>query len=170
MAARLVFLHGLESGPMGSKFQLLQRLGLGAVEAPDCQGLTSVAARLAAIEASLGDGRDLLLVGSSFGGLMALHYANAHPQRVAGLVLCAPAVHRPELLATPEGTAVVPPPATPVRVLHGRQDAVVPLTAVEDYCHRHRLALTVVDDGHRLGASHAELAELVREVWRTSAA
>lgn len=168
MPPQLVFLHGLESGPHGSKFQLLQGLGLGEVLAPDCEGVQDVAQRMAMIEADLGETPQLLLVGSSFGGLMALLYAAAHPQQIAGLVLCAPAVHRPELVDLPGSPGGGALPAVPVRVLHGRQDAVVPLAPVQAYCAAQGLALTVVDDGHRLAESHAELAALVREVWQVA--
>jgi|GEM_PF-235350 len=158
MPPHLVFLHGLESGPRGSKYRTLTDLGLGPVDAPDCEGVYDPDLRFGAIEAALA-GRDrLLLVGSSFGGLMALRFAAARPEQVAGLVLCAPAVHR---AAWP-----VPDvrPGLPVRVLHGDQDATVPLAAVEAFCRRNGLPLRVVADEHRLQASHHVLAELVREV------
>ena len=166
VAVQLVFLHGLESGPHGSKFHLLQSLGLGEVLAPDCHGVQDVARRLAMIEAALGDTPQLLLVGSSFGGLMALVFAAAHPQQIAGLVLCAPAVHRPELVDLPGSPGGGELPAVPVRVRHGSQDTVVPLAPVRAFCQAQGLPLQVIDDGHRLAESHAELAALVREVWQ----
>ncbi len=103
---QLVFLHGLESGPHGSKFHLLAGLGLGTVVAPDCEGVHDPHERLDIIEATLNGLDDLVLVGSSFGGLMALLYAVRHPDQVAGLVLCAPAVHRPDLMEVPACQAV----------------------------------------------------------------
>jgi hypothetical protein len=53
-------------------------------------------------------------------------------------------------------------------VLHGSQDTVVPLAPLQAYCAAHNLELRVVDDGHRLADSHAELAALVREVWQVA--
>jgi pimeloyl-ACP methyl ester carboxylesterase len=156
---QLVFLHGLESGPHGSKYRLLASLDLGSVIAPDCEGVHDPRERLRMIETTLGGHDDLVLVGSSFGGLMALLYAAAHPAQVAGLVLCAPAVHRPELIELPDVAKQLP-----VRVIHGRQDDVVPLAAVRAYCEAHGLSLTVVDDGHRLANSHAAIERLVRAV------
>ena len=94
---------------------------------------------------------------------MALKFAAAHPDQVAGMVLCAPAVHRTE--------PGWPPPAMtlpiPVRILQGTRDDVVPLAAVEAYCVANGLPLTVVDDNHRLSASHEVMARLVREVWKS---
>ena len=165
MSPQLVFLHGLESQPGGSKFITLQGLGLGDVLEPDCSNLKVPSDRFRVVETALADKQRLVLVGSSFGGLMALKFAAAHPEQVAGMVLCAPAVHRTE--------TGWPPPAVqrtiPVRVLQGSRDATVPLAAVEAYCAANGLPLTVVDDDHRLGASHDVMARLVREVWELAA-
>ena len=160
MPKTLVFLHGLESGPHGSKYHTLLGLGLGEVIAPDCTGIMDVPTRLAIIETALGEHTELVLVGSSFGGLMALAYAASHPEQVAGLVLCAPAVHRPDIMEPP-GVAN----GLPVRVLHGDHDDIVPLDAVQGWTSRHSLTLRIVADGHRLQDSHGVMGELVREIW-----
>ncbi len=162
MSPQLVFLHGLESEPGGSKFLRLQSLGLGDVLEPDCRNLKNPDDRFRVVEAALAGKQRLVLVGSSFGGLMALKFAAAHPEQVAAMVLCAPAVHRPE--------PGWPPPRVnltiPVRVLQGTQDDIVPLAAVAAYCTANGLPLTVVEDNHRLAASHEVMARLVREVWK----
>ena len=162
---RLAFLHGLESGPHGSKYQTLCTLGLGEVIAPNCQGVLDVGERLRLVEAALADQPRVVLVGSSFGGLVALLYAAAHPAQVAGLMLCAPAVHLPELLALHGLPPKGPPPAIPVRVLHGSLDDVVPIGPVQKYSQDQGFVLIVVDDDHRLALSHAKMSELVLEVW-----
>ncbi len=156
---RVVFLHGLESGPHGSKYQLLGGLGLGEVLAPDCYGVLDPGERLLRIREVLKGEASLLLVGSSFGGLMALRYAERWPEQVAGLVLCAPAVHRADWPAPPA------PRGIPLAVLHGRQDEVVPLAAVLAWAGPD-LQVTVVEDGHRLEQSRAVLAQLVQDTWR----
>lgn len=154
---RVVFLHGLESGPHGSKYHWLTELGLGEVLAPDCTGILDPLERLARIRDALREEAYLLLVGSSFGGLMALRYASQYPDQVAGVVLCAPAVHRPEWQPPP-------PPKVPLAVLHGARDEVVPLQAVRDWA-GWSAPVTVVDDDHRLHASRAEFERLVRETY-----
>jgi len=156
---RLVFLHGLESGPRGSKYLALAAMQAGSVLAPDTEGIGDPSERLRAIEASLAGLDRLLLVGSSFGGLMAVRFAAAHPDRVAGLVLCAPALHRAEWGPVPDV-----PAGLPVRVLHGESDELVPLASVQEYCFRNGLPLRVVADGHRLAASLDVMIALVREV------
>ncbi|MDA4679442.1 hypothetical protein NY593_22960, partial [Enterobacter asburiae] len=79
--------------------------------------------------------------------------------QVAGLVLCAPAVHRADWPAPPA------PRGIPLAVLHGRQDEVVPLAAVLAWAGPD-LQVTVVEDGHRLEQSRAVLAQLVQDTWR----
>jgi pimeloyl-ACP methyl ester carboxylesterase len=156
---QLVFLHGLESGPHGSKYHLLASLGLGSVIAPDCEGVLVPHERLRIIETTLNGLDDLVLVGSSIGALMALLYATAHRKQLAGMVLCAPAVDHPDIVKLPRL-----PRNFPTLVLHGRHDNVVPLAAVQAYCHAQYLGLSVVDDGHRLANSHAAIERLVRAV------
>jgi pimeloyl-ACP methyl ester carboxylesterase len=161
MTATLVFLHGLESGPHGSKYQTLSGLGLGPVLAPDCSGMLDVQERLHKIEDELQGLQRLVLVGSSFGGLMAVQVALRQPRQVAGLVLCAPALHGARDL----GPVPPAPDGIPIRVLHGDADDVVPLPPIAAWCTQYHVPLTVVADGHRLQASHDDLRRLVREVW-----
>ena len=64
----LLFAHGLEGSPQGTKVRFLRDAGLDVV-APDLQGLALVE-RIARIEALSAAG-DVLLTGSSYGGLTA---------------------------------------------------------------------------------------------------
>jgi len=150
----VVFLHGLETGPHGAKFHALQRV-VPDLLAPSCEGILDIDRRLAVIERELGGNSQLLLVGSSFGGLAAVLFASRHPERVSGCVLCAPAVHGldlDELTHLPAETVII----------HGRHDDVVPLAASEALAARFpSVRLLVVEDEHRLAAS---LELLVGEV------
>ncbi len=155
----VVFLHGLESGPHGSKYRALAARFSGVV-APDCEGVFDPDERLRRITAALAEVGPVVLVGSSFGGLMACLYASAHPSQVSGLVLCAPALHA----RVAPWVARVGPLPRPLVVLHGLRDDVVPVQASRDFV-ASRLAarpgiaaprLIEVDDGHRLSA-HREL-------------
>ncbi len=137
---KILFLHGLESGPHGSKYQALKTV-FNDVTAPDCSGLSNEAERLQVICNEIDSTTDpYLVVGSSMGGLMAMLLQQARPQRVAGMVLCAPALHRP---AAQELTYTELPP---LAVIHGDQDDVVPLEVSLPFGHQ----LTIVRDGHRL--------------------
>lgn len=88
---------------------------------------------------------DCLLVGSSFGGLMAALWAVQHPERVSRLVLLAPALHRPEFVYSE-------PVSVPTVLIHGVRDTVVPHQLVSERAGEAFLDLRVswVDDGHRL--------------------
>ncbi|MDY6987604.1 MAG: alpha/beta fold hydrolase [Thermodesulfobacteriota bacterium] len=93
------------------------------------------------------DHKSLIIVGSSFGGLMAAIFACKHPSIVKRLILLAPALSflefRPYL-----GHTIQPP----VFVYHGKKDEVVPLGPVHDIAERVFLNLVfhVVDDDHLL--------------------
>lgn len=157
---KILFLHGLESGPHGSKYQALKEI-FGEVLAPDCTGVTAAAERLHIIQTAIHreDG-PFLVVGSSMGGLMALLLQKANPQRVTGLVLCAPAIHR---TAAEELDLNNLPPTI---VIHGTRDEVVPLEASRPFGKR----LIEVDDDHRLSNSMPEILRAVFEIKLTLAA
>ncbi len=160
----LVFLHGLESGPHGSKYHALLELD-PALIAPDCSGIDDLEARLAVIEASLAGVERMVIVGSSFGGLAALLFAQREPNRsrVAACLLCAPAFSLPEtadICWVPERTVV----------LHGTEDDIVPFRASEEFCGPRGIELVAVKDDHRLSQSRERMLELAGKLLRGSVA
>lgn len=156
-ASRLFFFHGLESGPHGSKYHALHD-AFGAVTSPDFQGM-DIHARLAHATRATEGLTDLVVVGSSFGGLLACLLFNAHPERVRGLVLMAPALH------LDAASAIERMPSTGhAHIIHGIDDDVVPLEAVVRRCARHGHPVTVVEDDHRLGASRDLMVDRVRSL------
>lgn len=154
---KILFLHGLESGPHGSKYQALKEI-FGEVLAPDCTGVKNEAERLKIIQQEIGreDG-PFLVVGSSMGGLMALLLQKAYPEQVAGLVLCAPAIHRPA------GVGLNLNNLPPAVVIHGIHDNVVPLKT----CRLFGKRLLKVEDDHRLSHSIPEILRAVFEMKLT---
>ena len=146
----LLFLHGLESGPHGAKYQALKKT-FGQVISPDCSGISDHRQRLKIILAEVKNREGVfLVVGSSMGGLMALLLQQQIPERIAGLLLCAPALHRE---AAKGLTADKLPPTI---VIHGRQDSVVPIEASRNF----GAPLLAVDDDHSLKNS---LPLIIRE-------
>ncbi|MDX2480973.1 MAG: YqiA/YcfP family alpha/beta fold hydrolase [Desulfuromusa sp.] len=136
----LLFLHGLESGPHGTKYQALKKT-FGSVISPDCSGIIDPQQRLQIIMETIKQSEEqFLVIGSSMGGLMALLLQQAAPERIAGMVLCAPALHRPA--ATGLSASTLPPTV----VIHGRQDTVVPIAASRKF----GCPLLEVDDDHSL--------------------
>jgi len=148
-----MFLHGLESGPHGQKYQALKEK-FGAVISPDCTGISDPQQRLQIIRTAIEPLTEpLLVVGSSMGGLMALLLQQDCPKKVAGLLLCAPALHRPEA----NGLNADSLPVT--QIIHGRFDRVVPIEASRKF----GAPLLEVDDDHSLKNSLALiLAETAR--------
>lgn len=137
---QLLFLHGLESGPYGAKYQAL-RNSFARVLSPDCSGISDPQRRLQIILAAIEQKRQpFLVIGSSMGGLMALLLHRAAPGRIAGMLLCAPALHRP---AAKGLSAQNLPPAT---IIHGRNDELVPISVSREF----GLPLIEVEDDHSL--------------------
>ncbi len=157
---RILFCHGLESGPHGRKYQALADAGFDVI-APDFQG-QKLAARVATLLPILGATKEVALVGSSYGGITALCAAILHVEAggsVHGLLLCAPALGRFE---PPADTMRLYPPA-PTTILHGRLDTVVPPRVSEDFVAAHpEVHLELVDDDHRLSASIDRMLALTR--------
>ena len=106
----------------------------------------------------------LIVVGSSYGGLLAALLYSRHPERFFGYVLAAPALNRD--LAEAEISQM---PANGV-VVHGVNDDVVPLGPVKAFCAEYGVDVLEVDDEHRLANSLDVLIEKVGELVLARAA
>jgi len=93
-----VFLHGLESSSRGSKARFLKEM-FPDMLVPDFKGSLSV--RMKDLESILQGNTDLILIGSSFGGLMATIYTMANEADISRLVLLAPALNFPDFADYP---------------------------------------------------------------------
>jgi pimeloyl-ACP methyl ester carboxylesterase len=145
---RLIFAHGLESGPIGRKSQAIIDAGYDVV-APDCRG-RDLAQRIEILgDAIARESTPPLLVGSSFGGiagLCAAIVADARDHRVHAILLCAPA------LVLPAPVASLRPPA-PTEIVHGTRDDVIPIEHSRAFAREHAVVLHEVDDDHRLAGA-----------------
>ena len=139
-----IFIHGLESSGQGFKGRLLRGL-FPHVLTPDFTG--SLERRMAQLEPILAGKSGWVMIGSSFGGLMAALFAGRQPTQVSKLILLAPALIHPDFAAKPPG-----PICVPVTIYHGRQDTVVPVEPVRALAEQIFLNLTfhLVEDDHRL--------------------
>ncbi len=158
----LVFAHGLEGSPLGTKSRFLRGLD-PSLRVADMRGI-ALQGRFDLLEEQTRGG-GLLLVGSSYGGLVAALLALRYPERFSGLVLCAPALGRrepPNL--RPED--LVAPPGVPTVIIHGLQDDVVPIEHSRAYRDRSGpgVVLHEVDDDHRLSESLDLLGEIVQRL------
>ena len=143
----VVFSHGQESGPWGTKIRAMAELarGLGcAVDSIDYQGIADPTARVEKLVAECGDIDDaLILVGSSMGG----HVATAAAARLGavGLFVVAPAYYMPGYEdLTPAA------PDLPIGIVHGWRDDVVPVENSVRFAASCNAELHVLDGDHRL--------------------
>jgi len=146
-----VFLHGLESSSRGTKGSWF-RQHFPKMLVPDFTG--SLRDRMDQLNRVLTGRKELLLVGSSFGGLMAAILAIENPERVSRLILLAPALNFPEFDKW-HGRS------TPVETLLyiGGNDDVCPPAVVIPAAKAAFPALTIhqTDDDHLLRATFAEI-------------
>jgi predicted alpha/beta-hydrolase family hydrolase len=143
----VVFSHGKESGPWGSKITamaaVVRDLGV-AVESVDYRGLDDPAARVRKL-IGLGKGfkGPLVLVGSSMGGHVSAAAASELAAR--GLFLLAPAFYMAGYEEyTPQDVVC------PTAIVHGWHDAIVPVENSIRWAREHRAALHLLDSDHRL--------------------
>jgi pimeloyl-ACP methyl ester carboxylesterase len=90
-----VFIHGLESSSQGTKGVFFRERHPDMI-IEDFGG--PLEERMAKLNRLLAGRDNLILVGSSFGGLMAAIYACEHERQVRKVVLLAPALHLPDFL------------------------------------------------------------------------
>lgn len=141
----ILLLHGLEGSSQGFKATFLRSL-LPEIVTPDFEG--SLEERMAQLDPIINDSSvPWVIIGSSFGGLMATLAAGQYPQRVRKLILLAPALTRPFLTESPPD-----PIAIPTVIYHGMHDTVVPLEPVQQIAEQifTQVAFHVVDDDHAL--------------------
>lgn len=159
MATKVLFLHGLESAPNGSKYVALTAAGYEVI-APDLQGLGLVERVAVAVE--MIRLHRCIVVGSSFGGLTAVLATMQAGVEIPGIVLAAPALGFED--PGYEGLASLHPVAHTV-IVHGDADDICPLKYSQDYVANHEhVELVVVQDGHRLNDSVPEILAAVRKV------
>lgn len=150
----VIFSHGQESGPWGTKIQamagLARELGCEA-DSIDYQGIADPTERVQKLlqECAHID-EPLILVGSSMGGHVAT--AAASQLAAAGLFVLAPAYFMPGY----ESLTPVPP-ALPICIVHGWHDDIVPVENSIRFARSCGATLHVVDGDHRLTANIDEI-------------
>ena len=93
MENTLVFIHGLESTAQGTKGQFFHQ-NFPQMLIENYTG--DFSARMIKLSYLLNGKTNLIIVGSSYGGLMAVQYAMKNEIRVKKLILLAPALNLPE--------------------------------------------------------------------------
>jgi pimeloyl-ACP methyl ester carboxylesterase len=139
-----VFIHGLESSSQGTK-GVFFRARYPDMIIEDFFGLFPQ--RMEKLEGLLAGKKDLILVGSSYGGLMAAVYACLHEERAQKLVLLAPALHLDTCKPYMSKRLHIP-----INIFHGLRDEVVPLAAVQTLAKQIFVnhTFTILEDDHSL--------------------
>lgn len=143
----VVFSHGKESGPWGRKISALAEVARSEgyeAHSVDYRGLEDPRQRVARLVDFCKDlAGDLVLVGSSMGGYIAV--ASASLLHARGVFLMAPALYMPGLPELRQG--VLDCPAT---VVHGWRDEVVPFEHSVRFAQAYRAALHLLESDHNL--------------------
>jgi pimeloyl-ACP methyl ester carboxylesterase len=126
-----IFLHGLESSSKGAKATFLSDLYPDML-IPDFKG--NLSTRMGALESILVEKESIMIIGSSFGGLMATLYTMEKQETVVRLILLAP---------------------VPTRMIIGCDDNITPPQEVLPLARKifTNLDYEEVDDTHILGAT-----------------
>ena len=154
-----LFLHGLESSSKGTKARWF-RQHFSTVVTPDFTG--SLGTRMKKLNVILAGKEELLLIGSSFGGLMTTIHAQENENRVKKVILLAPAFNFPQFSWYLERKTSVP-----AQLYIGRQDIICPADSVIPVAQNifTDLSVHVSDDDHLLRDTFTAIdwAELIRE-------
>ena len=139
-----VFIHGLDSSSRGTKGTFF-RGRYPEMLMEDFSG--PLEARMSHLTESLAGKSNLILVGSSYGGLMAALFACRNQARVRRLILLAPALGHADF-----SPWYATPLEMPAVLYHGRRDTVVPPEQTRQIAERlfRNIESHLVDDDHDL--------------------
>jgi len=140
----VIFIHGQESSSKGTK-GLFFKEHFPEMILPDFTG--ALEERMSQLNEILAGKTDIIIVGSSLGGLMGALYAFQNKDRMKKLILLAPALNLPEFNSYREQTLSVP-----VYVFHGKNDELIPAQRIEEIAEAvfPNGIFTLLDDDHRL--------------------
>jgi pimeloyl-ACP methyl ester carboxylesterase len=144
------FLHGLDSSSNGTKGKFFQE-NFPDFIVPDFHG--SLEFRLQRLENLCLEEDTIILVGSSFGGLMAACFAANHRDQVKRLVLMAPALNFPGFLIPQQKIDI------PTYLLIGSLDDITPTDKVIPLAEKvfSNLEINLVEEDHLLHSTFPSL-------------
>ena len=149
-AMNVIFSHGQESGPWGTKIRAMAdvvRSHGHVADSIDYQGIKDPDVRVDKLIAACSDlDGPIVLVGSSMGGYVATAAAGAVGAK--GLFVLAPAFYLEE-----HGLGTPAAPDIPISIVHGWHDDVVPVDNSIRFARECSAALHIVDGDHRLTAN-----------------
>ena len=159
----VVFAHGKESGPWGSKIIYLADIAkqFGAsVLSPDYSDLLEPDDRVRRlIELPLPPHSELLLVGSSMGGYVSMMASSR--LKPVGLFMMAPALYMPGYSDQyPE------PMVDRISIVHGWNDLIIPVEHSIRFAKKYHSVLHIVESDHRLNDALDQLGDFFRSFMK----
>lgn len=149
----IIFIHGLESSGQGFKGQFFKGELPGCLT-PDFEEYSTALSikqllknRMSQLYSLLKERDNWIIIGSSFGGLMAALFTCQNPEKVSKLIMLAPFLSISKL-----NRKNCSPIDIPVVIFHGKDDKVVSLSQSQN-CARKiftNLLYNIVDDDHHL--------------------
>lgn len=154
---KVVFSHGKESGPWGFKIKRLAEIAQGhgcAVDSIDYRGEMDPERRVEhLLEALATETDDVVLVGSSMGGYVALVASETFAARA--LFLMAPAIYIPGF-----GRQSYRSGCAQIDIVHGWADDVIPVENSIRFAREVDCSLHLISGDHPLNSSIARVEEL----------
>ncbi len=145
---KVIFSHGKESGPWGSKIRSLATIAEQqhcTVDSIDYTDLTNPEQRVARLIALLQQQNDnLVLVGSSMGGYVSLVAAMQSQANIKGVFVLAPALYMPGYAVQEYALSC------PVEVVHGWNDDIIPAEHSYRFAQENGYNLHLLTGDHRL--------------------
>ncbi len=169
---KVIFSHGKESGPWGSKIKALANIAKALnceVASIDYRGIESPDERVQKLADYLLKNENqnksqnenkYILVGSSMGGYVSLVCAQQHKtnhnstSQLQGLFLLAPALYMPNYNI--QTYSHIPH----TEITHGWSDDIIPVEHSIKYAQQAQCSLHLIDGDHRLNSSLAQVSDL----------
>lgn len=142
MKKNIIFIHGLESSGNGFKGRFFKKI-FPDILTPDFQG--DLNERMEKLYNILDTLNNLIIIGSSFGGLMGTIYSFNYENKVDKLILLAPALIFYDFKEYKSLDI-------PVTIFHGKNDTIIPLNQTKDISEKlfKNLVFNITNDDHML--------------------
>lgn len=152
---KVIFSHGKESGPWGSKIRRLATVAEQlscTVDSIDYTDLINPEQRVERLSALLQqESEPVILVGSSMGGYVSVVTALQCKAKIKGVFVLAPALYMPGYAV--QDYRLGDDNKFPIEIVHGWNDEVIPPENTYRFAQENRCSLHLINGDHRLNDS-----------------